>query len=262
MERIESLQNAKIKNVSKLMSSSKSRRDCGLFVIEGLRLCCDIVRSDMKIEELYFTKDIYEKNKEDIDKLCSISSAVYEITNEISQKISDTKSSQGVFCVIKAIDKTSDNYKIYFKGKYILLENLQDPSNLGAIARTAEALKIDGIITYNCCDIYNPKVLRAAMGAMLRINITDIDNIEDFISTCKANKMKTYASTPSKDAKSILDVDMTDGVLCIIGNEAQGISESTMSCCDERIRIEMAGRAESLNASVAASIIMWEMVKA
>lgn len=261
MEKITGVNNEKVKRTVKLISSSKERKETGLFAVEGLRLCYDILRSDRKPEEVYFTQRVYEKYPKETEELIEASVNAYEITEEISNKISDTKNSQGIFCVLKAIDKTDDNYKIYFKGNYIILDNLQDPSNVGAALRTAEALGIDAVVLYNCCDIYNPKVLRSAMGAVFRIKTIESANLKLTVEEMKNAGLKVYATTPREDATDITKADMSAGVACIVGNEAQGISDEIMSCCDDRITVKMSGRAESLNASAAASIIMWEMMK-
>lgn len=142
-----------------------------------------------------------------------------------------------------------------------MLDNVQDPSNVGAIVRTAEALGIDGIITYNCCDLYNPKLLRASMGSVLRLGIEDTNNLEEKIITLKNEGYKVYASVPNNDAKNITDVCFSDKTVCVIGNEANGVEENIKAVSTELITIPMLGRAESLNAGAAASIIMWEMLR-
>ena len=260
MEVLSGTKNPKVKAVAGLVASAKERREKGLFVLEGLRLCTDVLRSGRRIKELYFTQELYEKNTDSIDSLIQISDACFQINESISEKISDTKNPQGIFCVLDILDKQSDSNKIDVSGKYILLENIQDPANLGAISRTAEALGITGIIVSGGCDVYSPKALRASMGALLRLPVTVTDDVTETIYEARKKGMKTYASTPNADAISITDVSFNGGVISVIGNEANGVTESTLKCCEERITIKMTGRAESLNAGAAASIIMWEMV--
>lgn len=261
MEILSSVNNPKIKEYCVLVSSAKERKKQGLFVLEGLRLVEDVLRSGQSIKELYFTKEIYDKNTEKLEELIAVSERVFEISDAVSVKMSDTKSPQGVFCVINALDKRNDGNKINAKdGRYILLENIQDPANLGAVSRTAEALGIDGLIVFGGCDIYSPKALRASMGALLRVQIMLTDDVIKTIHDLQALGMKVYASTPKAEALSITKADFSNGAVCVIGNEANGVSKEVQSCCDERITIKMTGRAESLNAGAAASIIMWEMV--
>lgn len=261
MEKITSVQNPKIKFITKLNNSSRVRREEGLFLLEGLRLCSDVLNSDYKIDELFFTEEFYEKNKELTDKLILKSNKISEITQNISEHISDTKTPQGIFCLCKLLDKLANSNKIDFNGKYIALENIQDPSNLGAICRTAEALGINGAVISSCCDIYNPKAQRAAMGSLLRLPITEVEDLPSFLELCKLNGMATLASTPDSNAVDIKTLDGLKGAICVIGNEAQGVTESIIGVCDFKVTIKMLGRAESLNASAAASIIMWEMLR-
>ena len=134
-------------------------------------------------------------------------------------------------------------------------ENIQDPGNLGTVARTAEALGIDGLIVKGV-DPYSPKVLRASMGAILRLPIIEPDDILDFITASG----KRVVGTVVTKAKSIKDFKFLADIV-LIGNEANGLTENAKSVCDELVTIEMAGRAESLNAAAASSIIAWEMVK-
>lgn len=261
MEILSSVNNPKIKEYCVLVSSAKERKKQGLFVLEGLRLVEDVLRSGRSIKELYFTKENYDKNTEKLEELIAVSERVFEISDAVSVKMSDTKNPQGVFCVINALDKRNDGNKINAKdGRYILLENIQDPANLGAVSRTAEALGIDGLIVFGGCDIYSPKALRASMGALLRVQIMLTDDVIKTIHDLQALGMKVYASTPKAEALSITKADFSNGAVCVIGNEANGVSKEVQSCCDERITIKMTGRAESLNAGAAASIIMWEMV--
>ena len=136
-----------------------------------------------------------------------------------------------------------------------MLENVQDPSNLGAISRTAEALGIDGLIVCGGCDIYNPKALRASMGSALRMNIISRANAVETINEANENGMLTLASTPDKK------INMTGGTVCVVGNEGNGVTQETMNACRMRVTIPMGGRAESLNAGTAAAILIWEMVR-
>jgi TrmH family RNA methyltransferase len=230
-------------------------------VLEGLRLCLDVQRSGLAPEECYFTKTALEKYPDEAAALCSLAERSFEIDDACASKISDTAAPQGVFCLMNAIDKTTSSYKIDFKGKYIMLENVQDPSNLGACARSAEAFGLSALLLYNCCDTFNPKALRASMGALLRIPCIDVTSVPELLQQCSKNNMKTYASVPDRSALSITKADLCGGVLCVVGNEARGVTEDTQNRCDDRLTIPMSGRAESLNASAAASVIMWEMVK-
>ncbi|MBQ0135973.1 MAG: RNA methyltransferase [Oscillospiraceae bacterium] len=258
MENITSVQNPKVKAYKELVSSAKSRREQGRFVLEGLRLCLDVLRSGCEVLELYYTKVLFDNNKAEIEELIKVSKEVYEISENVAEKMSDTKTAQGVFCVVER--KTSDS-NLLPSGKYILLENIQDPANIGAVSRTAEALGISGLIVSGGCDVLSPKALRASMGALLRIPVIETEDVMMTIVSAQKKGIKTYASTPREDATDVTKVDFSGGVIVVIGNEANGVTQSTFSCCGNSITIKMTGRAESLNAGAAASIIMWEMVK-
>jgi len=258
MEKITGKNNDLIKDIKKLLSSSRERKDKNAFVLEGVRLVFDVLNSIIKVKTFLATSTVLEKYPAQCREMIHSADKSYLISDEVADRISDTKNAQGIFavCEMKSQDFTIDNHS-----KYIALDNVQDPGNLGTIVRTAEALGINGIITFGGCDMYNPKVLRASMGSMLRMNILQTDSLSDTIRSMKNNGMKVYATSPDKSAKSITDVDFSHGGVCVIGNEANGVSDEVMNCCDDLITIRMLGKAESLNASVAAAITMWEMLR-
>ncbi len=253
---ISSKDNPLIKFVSGLQSSSKLRREHGLFVLEGLRICSDAFENNIKFDKLIVTKEALEKHTDKIENFVSISQNCYILRDDLFKKISDTNTPQGIIAVAKTPEI---NNIISVNGRYIALENIADPSNLGAIARTAEALGISGIIvSLNGCDPYSPKSLRASMGTLLRIPIYITDNIIDFI---KKNSLRSFACVVDSDAKSILNIDFNDGDVLLIGNEANGLTANAKAESDFLTTIPMNGKAESLNAAAAASIAMWEMMK-
>lgn len=261
MENITSKNNDKIKYAVSLRDSASARRKESAFFVEGARLCFDAAQSGVDILQFFFTEKAKEKFKEYFSPVASRTAELYEISEDVSRKLSDTQSPQGMFCVCKTVDKISQADKIDSKGKYILLENVQDPSNAGAVSRTAEALGVDGMIISGGCDIYNPKALRASMGALFRLNIIVPSDLQRFIADARALSMTVAASTPSDDAVKITELDLSGGVICIVGNEGNGISEETMKSASVRVTIPMQGRAESLNASTAAAILIWEMMR-
>lgn len=258
MQYISSRSNDKIKSLIKLSTSSKQRREQGLFVLEGARLCFDGAISLAQIESAYFTKTAMEKYSDYIEKISEKAKNIYEISEEVSLALSDTKSPQGVFCLCR---KRENGGEIKKDGCYIALDNLQDPSNLGAAARTAEAFGIDGLIVAGGCDIYSPKAQRAAMGALVRLNVIEVKSLSEFILSAREKGMNAAASTPAKEAVRIDEADLSGGIICVIGNEGAGVSQEVFNACNMKITIPMAGRAESLNASAAASVIMWELMK-
>lgn len=261
MENITSRTNAKIKFALSLRDDAAARRKNNMFFIEGARLCADALRSGVSVLQFFFTESAQKKFSEDCERLLSSAKESYKISAEVASRLGDTISPQGIFCVCSAVDKIYKADKIDFAGKYILLENVQDPSNVGSAARTAEALGIDGLIVCGGCDVFNPKALRASMGAFFRLNVFVADSAASLLKTAGESGMLTVASTPSASAQKITDICFDGGVICVVGNEGAGVEKKTMEACRTLATIPMAGRAESLNASTAAAILMWEMVR-
>ncbi len=261
MNNISSKSNDKIKQAIKLRSDSSERKKTGMFFLEGLRLCTDAAKSGTEILSVFLTEDALEKNGGELWMLTERGKSVYIITDDISNKLSDTKNPQGVFCICKTLDKSHNIDKINYNGMYIAVENIQTPLNLGAVARTAEALGLEGLIVSGGCDIYNPKAQRAAMGSLLRLPVIEAEDLPAFLKDCAAKGMKTYAAVPDRGALSVTEMDRSKGVVCVVGNEGSGLSEDVIKSCVSPVTITMRGRAESLNAAAAAAVIMWEMVR-
>lgn len=257
MEKITSKSNNLIKEVKKLFTSRKARNENRKFVLEGARLCFDVLNSEYKPLVLLITENAFEKYRDKCEALVDKFEKSYLISADISQKLSDTENPQGIFAVC---EMKNNDFKPEKGKKYIALDELQDPSNLGAIIRTGEALGIDGAILYNCCDVYNPKTLRASMGSVLRLPFVVSDNLAQDILKYRKDGFSVYATVPDSSAKDIKTVDFNGSDICVIGNEGNGVSKEVQSASDALVTINMLGRAESLNASVAGAITMWEML--
>ena len=259
ISKIESVQNEKIKAAVKLAQSAKARSLQSLFFLEGLRLCTDALNSSLVLDTVFYTSAFEEKHAASLASLCEAALHVYCVSDAVAKKLSQTQTPQGVFCLVRAFTIPLAQ-SIDTSGKYIALEQIQDPSNLGAVCRTAEALGIDGAILCGCCDVFNPKALRASMGSLLRLPLFQCDDLPALLSEKKAGGMHVYAATPNESAAPVTACSMSGGVITVIGNEGNGVSDQTLSVCDE-LTIPMLGRAESLNASMAAAIVMWEMMR-
>lgn len=257
MEKITSKNNIIVKDTKKLFTSSKAREENRLFALEGARLCFDVLNSVYEPEALLYTESVYDRYKSEIDALAQKANKTYVIGEQVSEKLSETKSPQGVFLTVRM----KDGGKMFSHGKIIALDNVQDPANVGAIVRSAEALGIDGIVTYNCCDVFNSKALRASMGSILRMNIVDVADLETTLVDMKSSGFKIYSTVPSSAATKITEVDFSHDTVSVIGNEANGVEDNIKKVSDSLITIPMLGRAESLNAGVAAAITMWEMLR-
>lgn len=254
---ISSRSNDNIKHIKKLLSSSKFRRENGCFVLEGLRLCMDAVQNGYKPLAVYYTKAAMEKSGDELAKIISAADKSYSVSNDVFAALSDTVSPQGIVCIMRLIQPQRE---ISADGKYIVLHNLATPDNVGAISRSAEAFGLDGIITLGGCDIYNPKALRASMGALLRLPVYNMSEGE-FFDICRQNGITTYASTPRDSASTLGSIDFAGGSAVVIGNEANGLPDLFLSRCDMAVTIPMHGKAESLNAAAAAAVLIYEMTK-
>ena len=250
--------NPKIKDIKALLTSSKERKNSELFVLEGVRLCCDAVKSGCEITSVFCTEICAEKYADSVNELKSACSDFYFVSEDVLKSISNTVTPQGVVCAVKM---RSNDFEYESGKRYIALDTIQNPDNLGAISRTAEAFGIDVMVICGGCDIYNPKALRASMGALFRLPVKVCKNLKDEIALCKNVGIMSFATVPDRDAYDITKTDFGKGALCIIGNEGNGVSKDIIDACDEKITIKMQGRAESLNAAAAASITMWELVK-
>ena len=254
---ITSKENKQVKNCAKLISSKKYRREEGLFVAEGQRLCEDALRSGLVPQQTFIVESMVEKCTE----LLKQSKQVFVITEELAAKISDTETPQGVFSVFRTLDngETVDTMKWQ---RVLLLSSLQDPGNLGTIIRTSEAFGIDGLIlSADCPDLYAPKVLRATMGGVYRLPIRVVDSMETAIGELRRQGFKVYATALSEKSQPITQLDLSGKIAAVIGNEGNGLTQPVIDACDGQTIIPMTGKAESLNAAIAASIVIWEMCR-
>ncbi len=259
---VSSKDNRWVKEWRALARDAKSRRQSGCFALEGARLCGDAAASGVTITTLLYTPSAAEAYADIVTRLKETAEQVVEITDALAKYMADTTHPQGVFCIVKSLDNQISFDTINIMGCYGVLEDIQDPGNLGTIIRTAEALGLDGLIlSGGCCDVYNPKVLRGSMGGVFRLPILITDDLPQTIAVLQQRGMKAYACVVDADATAVHTLRYSGGRLCVIGNEGNGLSPQVTAACAERITIRMAGRAESLNASMAAGIVLWEMTR-
>ncbi len=260
---ISSKSNENVKYVKKILSSSKTRKKDKVFALEGINLCEEAFRNNIKIIKIFYTLKCYEKFRKLIDMIVIESSAqVYIVNEEIMENMCDTDSPQGVLALCKLIDKNVNEAKIDLYSKIILLENIQNPSNLGSILRSVSAFGIDLVVlSGSSCDVYNPKVLRGSMGAAFKVNILCIENIVNFIKQLKEQNFVTIASLPDKNSEDVTLLSNLKKVAVVMGNEGNGITPEVIKVCDKKINIPMKDTCESLNVSVALGIILWEMTR-
>lgn len=252
---ITSHNNPVIKQARKIVAESKARKQAGLFAVEGTRLCRDALQSGAALHTVFFTPPFEARFPQDAAALCEQAQRVYQVSPSVMEKLADTESPQGVLCLCEtAAFGTMPSQA----GRFVILENLSDPANLGAIARTAEALGVDGLLVSGGCDIRHPKALRASMGALLRLPVFEGET-EQILACMRQLGVVVFAALVHGADQTAEQTDFSAPCAVVIGNEASGVTAQTAAACDRRITIPMAGRAESLNAAAAACIFMWEM---
>ena len=255
---ITSTSNARVKELMRLMKKSRARDEAGVFITEGIRMAEEI--PEERLERLYVSESFAEKNGEFLRK----TGTEYEVLSDsVFAHISDTKTPQGILAVVRRMEYGFEDI-LGTPGReaaphLLVLDNLQDPGNLGTIFRSAEAAGATGIVlSRDCVDIYNPKVIRSTMGAVFRLPFIYVDDLPGTIGRMKRSGLRIYAA--HLEGENAYDrEDYRGGCAFLIGNEGNGLREETAACADCRILIPMEGRAESLNAAVAASILMFEV---
>lgn len=258
---ITSLHNKEIKETAALLARKKERDRRGLFVVEGPKMFGEAPME--RIERVYLAQgaaaQMYEKYG---DRLSGLSCET--VSDEVFVKMSDTKTPQGILCLVRQQHYNIEEILRENKGKrmlFIILEDIQDPGNLGTIFRTAEAAGADGVIMSSwTADIYNPKTIRSTMGSVYRVPFFHVDQMEEAVRRLQKAGVAVYAAhlggTAAYDA-----CDYQKSTAFLIGNEAKGLREETAACADARITIPMAGKVESLNAAVASSILLFEAAR-
>ncbi len=268
-DKIESAQNEKIKNIVKLRESRSERKKQGLFVIEGRREISLAVAGPVKsgragakqfnwagveIVNLFYCAD-YAKQK-----LGMADEKIIEVSKKVFEKISYRENPDGLLAVAKIKELKLENIKLSASPLLIILEAVEKPGNLGAILRTADAVGADAVIINDSkIDIYNPNVIRASQGAIFTAPMV-VAAIDETIKFCHGRKIKIFATTP--DAKlEYADADYKVGCAIVLGAEDKGLSEKWLKAADEKIKIKMNGKIDSLNVSVSAAIILFEAVR-
>ena len=277
-EVITSRQNRRIVELVKL-DDRKAREAGRRFRFDGIKLLCEAMRRGVELEAVYLRVGTAEKAEQRMQELysCSLSEVgcpVYGVSDDLFEKISGENAPEGVITVAKYLDKRHKMVKIYNRdgsgissdAPVILLESLRDPLNVGAIIRSAAALGIGAlIISADCADIYHPRTLRAAMGPLFSLPIFRVENLEGSILALRAEGRVVLAAALDDTALQLGSPKLQSSVaLCaapcaVIGNEGHGLSRQVIEACDRAVYIPMQAGTESLNAGVAAALIMWEL---
>lgn len=249
--------NKSVKEVIQLVQKAKTRKERELFVVEGVKMFLEAPIEG--IEQVYisesFAKQMLSACQEKLDKL----SFSYEVViDDIFRKMSDTKTPQGILCVLKQKRYRLEEMLAAPNPLLVLLEDIQDPGNLGTIFRSGEGAGITGVImSGNTVDIYNPKTIRSTMGSIYRMPFLYTPDLGGTIEELRRKKVAVYAA----HLQGAKDYDMCDyrtGTAFLIGNEANGLRKETTEKADIAVKIPMKGKAESLNAAIAASVLLFE----
>ncbi len=250
---IKSNSNTKVKLLRNL-KSKKYRYQYKMYLVEGYQIALDYLKYSRNIEFAVISEEFDKINdikrlKEDLE--------INIIDKDIFNRISDTKNSQGIILVVNFEDyKISE---IINKKKLILIDGIQDPGNLGTIIRTCDAFNVGGVITLEkTVDLYNSKTVRASMGSIPRLPVVVCDSNDEVLKILKNSGFKILSSTPRFNI-DIKNLECKEKIALVIGNEGSGVSEKIINVSDDLVGINMKGDIESLNAGIAAGILIYEI---
>ncbi len=253
---ITSLSNARVRSVIALKNKSKERSARDVFLVEGVKMFGEVPLSHLA--EVFVSESFYNTYR-DTDLIQRVPSCEI-VADRVFAAMCDTRTPQGVICLVrqyhyKQMDLMGDGTR---PPLVMALENLQDPGNLGTILRTAEGAGATGVLlSRGCVDIYNPKVIRSTMGTIYRVPFVYADNLDAALKEFRQQGIRLYAAYLSGSVEYDRE-DYRRGSVFLVGNESRGLTEQTAGLADARIRIPMCGQLESLNASVAASLLLYE----
>ena len=255
---ITSKDNEQIKHIRKL-KDKKFRDKQGEFFVEGMKLVREAIDEGADIKTIVICDECEESGKFDKRDLYEIAkhNCIY-VNERVFNHICDVQNPQGILAVIGKMQNTKEIE--YNEDLIVILDGVQDPGNMGTILRTLDSVGLSQVIVSNICvDVYNPKVVRATMGAVFRINIIESEDLTETIKELKKNKIELVVTALDTN-KSIYDVEYKK-MAVVIGNEVNGVSPEIAKMADRKAKIPMFGRTESLNAAVAASVVLYEYVR-
>lgn len=281
---ITSTSSSQVKHIVNLQKKSKLRKEEKQFVVEGIKMVSEAPKD--RLVKVYISETFKADNEEFLEKMNyeAVGKDVLEIVSDnVFVRMSDTQTPQGIMAVVKmsdvciedmfekdnytdskddGADKVEDNtVDAKKKPLLLILENLQDPGNLGTIVRMAEGAGVTGIImSSNTVDIYNPKTIRSTMGSLYRVPVIYVDDICKAVDECKEKGVKVYAAH-LKGTDNYNQKDYAQPTAFMIGNEGNGLSDRLTQKADELVRIPMQGKVESLNAAIACTILTYEAVR-
>jgi len=258
MQLITSKDNEIIKHIKKL-ADKKYRDQNNCYIIEGIKLVEEAIQEEAQIEKIIICEE--STKTAEISKNLMYEIAKYDciyVTDKIFKTISQVMNPQGIMAIIKK-NKERPIIK-YDEDVIVALDDIQDPGNLGTILRTVDSIGLKQlIVSKGTADVFNPKVVRSSMGAIFRVEVIEVENLKETIEMMKRNNYELVVTSLQTES-SIYDVDYNKKII-VIGNEANGVSPEIQNIADKKIKIPMLGKTESLNASVATAIILYEYIR-
>ncbi|MEF9946036.1 MAG: RNA methyltransferase [Lachnospiraceae bacterium] len=253
---ITSTSNPQVKWLLQLQKKSKVRNEEGVFIVEGIRMFQELPKE--RVEKVYLSESFFLKKKGEWEP----GHPTPEILSDhVFDYVSDTKTPQGILCVVRRKGYTIEDLQREKEPFLLVLDQIQDPGNLGTILRTAEGAGVNGIVmSSDCADIYNPKTIRSTMGSIYRMPVVVTSDLCTAIGTLKKSGVRIYAA--HLEGKHTYDQeDYRRGCGFLIGNEGNGLREEIAAQADEWVRIPMHGQVESLNVAIASSVLMFEVCR-
>lgn len=251
--------NAQMKELVKLQKNARHRRKTGCFVAEGIKITKEAARYGM-LERLYISERLFEQMERKLPGQLQ-QAACEVVADNVFAQISETVTPQGMLGVVRMPKYTLEQILEDDRQCFLLLDDLRDPGNLGTILRTSEGAGMSGVIfSRESVDLFNPKVVRATMGAIFRVPYVYVEDLPETIRFMRQKGIGVYGTL--MEGSRIYDtVDYTKPSGIVVGNEANGISAPVIDALTGRIRIPMQGKLESLNAAVAAAVVMYEAAR-
>ncbi len=247
------------------LTEKKYRDEYGLFRTDGVKLAVELFSHGIVPELVLLKESSKEKVLSRIGEKFPDCDAVV-ISDAVFDRVSEEKSPEGIICEVKHLDNhgkiatiNKDTLFLHVNERTILLESVRDPGNLGTVIRSAAALGANSIIiSSDCADIYNPKTVRASMGAIFGINVLTTEDLARTVTELRKAGRRVFAAALDRQAMALDRVRLEEGDCFVVGNEGHGLSQAVLDVCDAKVFIPISVGAESLNAAIAASILLWE----
>lgn len=266
IKQITSAQNSTFKQTVKYNNAREARK-AGVFLVEGIRAVDEVLQAgDWQMESLWISEELIKSDRayvQSVLKSVKEETPVYTVAAPMFARLADTETPQGILAVVKRqsfeltqVLKNSEKAPLI-----VVLENLQDPGNVGTILRTADSAGATAVIcTRGTADIYSAKVVRSTMGSLLHLPVCHVESVQAVADLLHRHKVQLLAAHLQGRCYHF-EQDMKQPVAILIGNEGAGLTAEAAAAADALVKIPMPGRAESLNAAMAAGILVYEAVR-